>query len=116
MMSYGQTAIIVQTGQGYRQSKNQAKMVLILLTIDILLSMMYKLLERLIIQRIQPLIEAATPVHQAVFRKHRSFTEQVMALNTHIEIGFQRRLKTGVVFVDLSCVEAYEDRLLCENF
>jgi hypothetical protein len=29
----------------------------------LLLSVMYRLLERLILQRIQPLIEAATPVH-----------------------------------------------------
>jgi Reverse transcriptase (RNA-dependent DNA polymerase) len=67
-----------------------------------LLSVVYKLLERLILQQIQTLIEAATPVHQAGFRQHRSCTEQVMALTTHIEAGFQRKLKTGVVFVDLS--------------
>jgi hypothetical protein len=53
---------------------------------------MYKLLERLIIQRIQPLFAAAPPVHQAGFCKHRSCTEQVMALTTHIEVGFQRHL------------------------
>jgi hypothetical protein len=47
---------------------------------------MYKLLERLILQRIQPLIEAATPVHQAGFRKHRSYTEQVMALTAYYTI------------------------------
>jgi hypothetical protein len=35
-----------------------------------LLSVMYKLLKRLIPQRIQPLIEAATPVNQDGFRKH----------------------------------------------
>jgi hypothetical protein len=50
-----------------------------------LLSVMYNLLDRLILQRIQPLIETATPVHQAGFCKHRSCTEQVMALTTHIE-------------------------------
>jgi hypothetical protein len=66
-----------------------------------LLSVMYKLLERLILQRIQPLIEAATLVHKAGFHKHRSCTEQVMALTTHIEAGFQRQLNTRVVFVDL---------------
>jgi hypothetical protein len=60
---------------------------------------MYKLLERLILQRIQPLIAGATPVHQAGFRKHRSCTEQVMALTTQIEAGFQRQLKTGVVHI-----------------
>jgi hypothetical protein len=56
-----------------------------------LLSVMYKLLKRLILQRIQPQIEAATPIHQAGFRKHGSCTEQVMVLT-----------ETGVVFVDLS--------------
>jgi hypothetical protein len=44
-----------------------------------LLSLIYKLLKPLILQRIQPLIEAATPVHQAGCRKHLSCTEQVMA-------------------------------------
>jgi hypothetical protein len=67
-----------------------------------LLNVMYKLFERLILQRIQPLIEAATPGHQAGFHKHRSCIEQVMALTTHIEAFFYRQLKTGVVFVDLS--------------
>jgi hypothetical protein len=40
-----------------------------------LLSVISKLLERLILQRIQPLVEAATPVHQAGFCNHRSCTE-----------------------------------------
>jgi hypothetical protein len=48
-----------------------------------LLIVMYKLLEWLILQRIQPLIEAATPVHQAGFRKHRHCTEGVMGLLLH---------------------------------
>jgi hypothetical protein len=52
---------------------------------------MYKLLERLILQRIQFLIETASSVHQAGFRKHRSCTKQMMALTTHIEAGFQRQ-------------------------
>jgi hypothetical protein len=43
-----------------------------------LLSVMYKLLERMILHLIQPLIEVSTPVHQAGFRKHRSYTEQVI--------------------------------------
>jgi hypothetical protein len=62
-----------------------------------LLSVMYKLLERMILQRIESLIES-----QVGHRKHRSCTEQVMALTTPIEASFQRQLKTGVVFVDLS--------------
>jgi hypothetical protein len=45
----------------------------------LLLSVMYKLLERLILQHIEtPLIETATSVHQAGFRKHCSCTEQVI--------------------------------------
>jgi hypothetical protein len=61
----------------------------------------YKLLERLILQRIQPLIEDVTPINQAGFRQLRSCTEKVMALTTHIESGFQHQLKTGAVFVGL---------------
>jgi hypothetical protein len=49
---------------------------------------MYKLLEWLILQRIQPLIESATPVHQAAFRKHRSWAKQMMVLTAHIKAGF----------------------------
>jgi hypothetical protein len=67
-----------------------------------LLSVVYKLLERLILQRIQPLIEYVTPINQASFRQHRSCTEQLMALTTHIKAGFQHQLKTGAVFVDLT--------------
>jgi hypothetical protein len=36
------------------------------------------------------------------FRKNLSYTEQVLALKSHIEAGFQRKLKTGVVFIDLT--------------
>jgi hypothetical protein len=43
-----------------------------------------------------------TPVYQVEFREHRSCTEQMKALTTHIEAGFQRQLKISVVFVELS--------------
>ncbi|KAG4071205.1 hypothetical protein HA402_001195 [Bradysia odoriphaga] len=39
---------------------------------------------------------------QACFRKKRNCCDQVMALTTYIESGFEKRLKTGVVFLDLS--------------
>jgi hypothetical protein len=64
--------------------------------------MVHKLLKRLILQRIQPLIEDVTPINQAGFRQHRSCTEQVMAFTTHIEAGFQNQLQTEAVFVDLT--------------
>jgi hypothetical protein len=40
--------------------------------------------------------------NQAGFHQHRSRTEQVMALTTHVEAGFKHQLKTGAVFVDLT--------------
>jgi hypothetical protein len=54
----------------------------------------------MILQRIQPLIDTVVPVSQAGYRKNRSCTEQVLALTSHIEAGFQRKLKTGMVFID----------------
>jgi hypothetical protein len=53
-----------------------------------LLSIVFKILERMILQRIQPLIDAVVPVSQAGFRKNRSCTEEVLALTSHIEAGF----------------------------
>jgi len=41
-------------------------------------------------------------VDQAGFRPGRSTCEQVLALSTFIENGFQQNLKTGAVFVDLT--------------
>uniref|UniRef100_A0A1B0D7V9 Uncharacterized protein n=1 Tax=Phlebotomus papatasi TaxID=29031 RepID=A0A1B0D7V9_PHLPP len=67
-----------------------------------LLSVVYKLLERMILHRIQPHIDRATPVSQAGFRKHRGCTEQVLVLTSHVEAGYERRHKTGVVSVDLT--------------
>jgi hypothetical protein len=36
------------------------------------------------------LLSAISPGHQAGLRKHRSYTEPVMAFTTHIKAGFQR--------------------------
>jgi hypothetical protein len=67
-----------------------------------LLSVCYKLLERLVLQRISPTVESVLSPDQAGFRKHRSTCDQVSALTTYIENGFQRNLKTGAVFLDLT--------------
>ena len=72
-----------------------------------LLSCMYKLLERLIFNCIKPIIEAKIPKTQAGFRSNRTCTYQVLALASLIESGSQKKLKTGVVFLDLSA--AYYD-------
>ena len=67
-----------------------------------LLCCLYKLLERLILTRITPYIDSAIPVQQAGFRSRRDTTEQVLALTSHIEAGFEKKLKTGAVLIDLS--------------
>jgi hypothetical protein len=48
-----------------------------------LLSIVFKKLERMILQRNQPVIDAVIPVSQAGFRKNHSCTEQFLALTPH---------------------------------
>jgi len=67
-----------------------------------LLSVSFKLLERLILQRIRPELENTIIVEQAGFRQGRSTCDQVLALTTFIENGYQKNLKTGTVFLDLT--------------
>lgn len=67
-----------------------------------LLSVCYKLLERLIYNRIYEAIDSKLPSDQGGFRRYRSCTDQILALTTHIETGFEKKLKTGVALVDLS--------------
>jgi len=53
-----------------------------------LLSKCYKLLERLVLDRVSPEVEKLLSPEQAGFRRNRSTCEQVAALTTHIENGF----------------------------
>jgi len=62
----------------------------------------YKLLERVILNRITPLVDPQLSQDQAGFRCGRSTCDQVAALTTYIENGFQKGLKTGAVFLDLT--------------
>jgi len=62
----------------------------------------YKLLERLALQRISPTVEGLLSPDQAGYRKGRSTCDQVAALTTFIENGFQQNLKTAAVFLDLT--------------
>jgi len=59
-----------------------------------LLSVCYKLLGRLALQRISPTVEGLLSPDQAGFRKGRSTCDQVAALTTFIE--------NGAVFLDLT--------------
>ena len=67
-----------------------------------LLSITYKLFERILLSRISPLAEDLLSSDQAGFRPQRSTCDQVSALSTYIENGFERNLKTGAVFLDLT--------------
>jgi len=67
-----------------------------------LLSTCYKLQECLVLHRVSPEVEKLLSPEQAGFRRNRSTCEQVAALTTHIEDGFQQQLKTGAVFLDLT--------------
>lgn len=67
-----------------------------------LLSSIYKLLERLLYNRIATKIMETVPKEQAGFRPARSGTDQVVALITYIKAGYQRKFKTAAIFIDLS--------------
>ncbi|KAG5875033.1 hypothetical protein JTB14_008142 [Gonioctena quinquepunctata] len=67
-----------------------------------LLSCCYKLLERLLHNRICPAVDILIPVEQAGLRSGSSCTDQVLSLTTHIGAGFGRELRTSVAFIDLT--------------
>ena len=67
-----------------------------------LLCHLYKLYERLILNRLSPVIEHVLIPEQAGFRPGKSCTAQVLNLTQHIEDGFETGKITGIVLVDLS--------------
>ena len=64
--------------------------------------MCYKLLERIILHRISPAVDEILNIEQAGFRPGGSTQDHVLTLTTYVENGYQRRDKTGVVFLDLT--------------
>ena len=62
----------------------------------------FKLYERLILNRVSPLLEQHLIKEQAGFRPGKSCTSQLLNLTQHIEDGYQRGMITGTAFVDLS--------------
>ena len=64
----------------------------------------FKILERLIHSRIDPVVDPPLPLEQAGFRRGRSTVDQVTLLHVtqYIEDSFQHNEKTGVVFLDLT--------------
>ena len=61
-----------------------------------------KLLERLLLTRLKPMVDPQLPPQQAGFRHGRSTTDQVTLLTNNIEAGFEAWKKVGVVLVDLT--------------
>ena len=63
-----------------------------------LLCVSYKILERLIYARVEPLIDPLLPKEQAGFRRGKSTVDQVVLLTQNIEDSFE----AGAVFIDLT--------------
>lgn len=67
-----------------------------------LLCVTLKLFERLILNRISPVVESVLPNEQAGFRPRRCTLDQVALMTENIETAFEDNKKVGAVFVDLS--------------
>ena len=67
-----------------------------------LLCIPFKILERLIHSRIDPVVDPQLPREQAGFRRGRSTVDQVTLLTQDIEDSLQHNEKAGVVFLDLT--------------
>ena len=67
-----------------------------------LLCTTYKLLERTLLTRIEPIVDRLLPKEQAGFRKGRSTVDQVAKLTETIEDAFDTKEITESVFIDLT--------------
>ena len=67
-----------------------------------LLCVPYKILERLIYARVEPLIDPVLPKEQDGFRCGKSSVDHVVLLTQNIKDFFGAKMKAGAVFVDLT--------------
>ena len=67
-----------------------------------LLCVPYKILERLIYTRVEPLIDPLLPKEQLEFRRGKSTVDQVVLLTQNIENSFDAKKKAGAVFINLT--------------
>lgn len=67
-----------------------------------LLCHLFKVFERLILNRISDFIDNILTPNQAGFRPGKSCYSQILNLTQHIEDGYERNQVTGVVLIDLS--------------
>jgi len=63
---------------------------------------MSKLMERLILKRIELTFEKTIPLFQAGLRPNRSCCDQVLAIIFYLEKGYNINTKTGAAYIDLS--------------
>ena len=63
---------------------------------------LYKILERLIYARVEPLINPLLTKEQAGFRRGKSTVDQVVPLTQNTEDSFEAKNKAGAIFVDLT--------------
>ena len=62
----------------------------------------YKILERLIYNRVEPIVDPLLPREQAGFRHGKSTMDQIVLLSQNIEDSFEAKKKAGAVFVNLT--------------
>ena len=76
----------------------------------------YTLYERMILNRIAPVVEQRLIKEQAGFRTGKSCTSQLLNLTQHIKDGYQRGIITGSAFVDLSAAyDTVNHRILIQK-
>ena len=76
----------------------------------------YKLYERLILNRVSPLLEQQLIKEQAGVRHGESCTSQLLNLTQNIEDGYQRGIITGAAFVNLSAAyDTVNHRILIQK-
>ena len=67
-----------------------------------LLCVPFKILERLIYARVEPLIDPLLPKEQAGFRRGTSTVDQIVLLTQNIEDSFEAKKKAGAIFINLT--------------
>ena len=76
----------------------------------------YKLYERIILNRIAPVVEQRLIKKQVGFMTGKSCTSQLLNLTQHIEDGYQRDMIIGAAFVDLSAAyDTVNHRILIQK-
>jgi len=68
----------------------------------LLLCLPYKLLEHLLLVRLEPIVDPQLPDHQDDFRRDRSTVQQVVKLADDMEACFEEKRNADLVLVDLT--------------